>query len=89
MSVVCKETFVDEWKVIYGENIENHEATVIDTFVGKKTVMSTESEKYLGSWISCSGGNMKTITERKNKATGIMTRIMNILENVYFGGHFF
>ena len=46
-------------------------------------------DTYLGDVISCDGKNTKNIQSRISKGLGIITQIMNLLEMVNFGGHFF
>ena len=44
---------------------------------------------YLGEIISDDGKNTKNIKNRINKGQGIITKIMEMLENLTFGEHFF
>ena len=46
-------------------------------------------ETYLGEIISDDGKNTKNIKNRINKGYGIITKIMDMLENIIFGEHFF
>ena len=46
-------------------------------------------KKYLGVLISKDGKNMKNIKERVAKGTGIVKRIMTILDSIPLGKHYF
>ena len=48
-----------------------------------------EDEKYLGDIVSTDGKNLKNIKARIVKGKGIVIRILNILESVPFGKHYF
>lgn len=81
--------FVDGWNVFEEENIEKGEITTKDVFVGEIKVKETEEEKYLGSWIIGKGNNLRTIKDRARKSIGIITKIMNILDETCFGTFYF
>ena len=44
-----------------------------------------ENEKYLGDVISKDGRNVKNIKVRVNKGTGIVRKILTMLEGIPFG----
>ena len=48
-----------------------------------------ESEKYLGDIIFKDGRNLKNIQARVNKGTGIVRKILNMLEAIPFGKYHF
>ena len=48
-----------------------------------------KEDTYLGDVISVDGKNSKTISSRIGKGLGIITEIMNMLEKVSFGPHYF
>ena len=53
------------------------------------TVMeSVKDDMYLGDLISSDGKNRKNVEKRISKGLGIITQIMNLLENVSFGKHY-
>ena len=60
-----------------------------DIHLGKVEMEETEGEKYLGDIISNDGRNMKNIKARINKGTGIVKRILDILDSIPFGKLFF
>ena len=48
-----------------------------------------EDDVYLGDIISHDGSNKKNVNNRVSKGLGIISQIMNILETISFGEHFF
>ena len=55
---------------------------------GTKMSHVTE-DTYLGDVISCDGKNSKTVKSRIGKGLGKITEIMNMLENIPLGQHYF
>ena len=55
---------------------------------GTKMKQVTE-ETYLGDIISEDGRNTKNVKQRISKGLGIITKIMNMLESVTLGEHYF
>ena len=86
---LCKDLFVDEWKVEAIENENNGQVTQIETFVGKKKMVTKTEQLYLGDVISEDGKHDKNIKARENKSIGIISQIMQILESVLFGKYYF
>ena len=64
---LCKDLFVDEWKVEAIENENNGQVTQIETFVGKKKMVTRTEQLYLGDVTSEEGKHDKNIKARKNK----------------------
>ena len=56
---------------------------------GEVAMEEKDHEKYLGDIISNDGRNIKNIKARVNKGTGIVTRIMTLLEGIPFGKFYF
>ena len=83
------ELFVDGWKLqevqhhLTGEN-EYHE-----TFEGDQDIEELNHEKYLGQIISNDGSNVKNVTNRSNKGTGMVNTITSILNYVPGGKYHF
>ena len=83
------ELFVDGWKYqevqhhLTGEN-EYHE-----TFEGDQDIEELNHEKYLGQIISNDGSNVKNVTNRYNKGTGMVNTITSILNYVPGGKYHF
>ena len=53
------------------------------------TLNSTDTQRYLGDYLSSSGKNMKNIQKRKQKGFLIIEQIKKILQNGFFGKHHF
>ena len=86
---VCPDVFVDGWKVEEVTEVETNNTEMKDEFSGKIMMEEVPEEKYLGDILSCDGRNTKNIQSRISKGTGIITQIMCILEEVFFGKYFF
>ena len=79
----CQALSIDKWIEVETEN------DIEDKFVGDEIMEDSEDEKYLGDIISNDGRNIKNIKARVNKGTGIVTRIMNMLNGIPFGKYYF
>ena len=86
---VCPDVFVDGLKVEEVTEVETNNTEMKDEFSGKIMMEEVPEEKYLGDILSCDGRNIKNIQSRISKGTGIITQIMCILEEVFFGKYFF
>ena len=71
------------------EDKEQANINIEDCFTGEEVIDETDSEKYLGDIISNDGKNMKNIKARVNKGTGIVNKILTLLEGIPFGKYFF
>ena len=49
----------------------------------------SKSEKYLGDYISSTGGNKETIKHRVSIGNGVISKIKSMLENMSLGKHYF
>ena len=82
---VCPKLFVDGWEM---KEVTDLETKVIDIeFCGSNLMEEVGEEKYLGDIISQDGRNLKNIMARIVKGNGIITQIMCILDEVFFGKH--
>ena len=68
-------------------HIGNNHKNCLDLKVHGINMKNVESYTYLGDIISCDGKNSENIKSRVSRGLGIVTRIMNLLEEVSFGGH--
>ena len=80
---------VDKWIEVAVEDKEQANINLEDCFAGEEIIDETDSEKYLGDIISNDGKNMKNIKARVNKGTGIVNKILTLLEGIPFGEYFF
>ena len=58
------------------------EMKIKDIFEGESIIEEKEGETYLGNVTSVDGRKMKNIKTRTNKGTGVVNRIMTILQGV-------
>ena len=76
----CPDLKVDNWEVKLVDNFKTSEQAFEDLFVGEHIMEESETEKYLGDYISNTGSNLKNIEARKAKGVGIINQLMNKLE---------
>ena len=81
--------FVDGWKIREVIEVETESATLEDEYDGLVKIKEVRVVKYLGDVISQDAKNMKNILARKEKAMGVVTQIISILEEVCFGKYYF
>ena len=84
----CQDLFVDNWTEVAVE--ENTEPVKFkDIFEGENKIEEKESEKYLGDVLSVDGKNIRNIKTRVNKGTGVVNKIITVLEGIPFGKQYF
>ena len=66
---------------------KKHKLECAQLKVHDEIMETTETEKYLGDFVSNSGKIDKTIEDRKNKGYAMMSQIMAILEEIPLGRH--
>ena len=81
----CRNLVVDSWKELEILDEETGIQKMKDIFTGKEIMGEGNEEKYLGDVISNDGRNIKNIRSRVNKGTGIVNRIISILDAIPFG----
>ena len=86
---LCRDLFVGGWERDVVTDPVTGKVTQSEHFGGLEKMKVKSEQMYLGDIISNDGKHTKNIEHRKNKALGIMNQIMQILETVYFGKHFF
>ena len=80
---------MDSWTETAINNQETAEITIEDSYLGEENMVEVEEEKYLGDVISRDGKNIKNFKARVNKGTGIVNKIMNMLDGIPFGQFYF
>ena len=85
----CQPLFVDKWEETEVEDCENGRLRVEDSCDGEDLMENKNDEKYLGDVISKDGRNIKNIQSRVNKGTGIVRKILTMLDNIQFGKYHF
>ena len=86
---VCPALSIDKWKTKKVEALDNTNSSLEDVQAGYYLIEDSTDEKYLGDIISYDGKNDRNITERVKKGNGIIRQISSILEELYFGKHYF
>ena len=85
----CQTLSVDNWVEVVIEDEEQSDMKIKDCFTGKVDIEETDNEKYLGDIISKDGKNMKNVKARVSKGTGIVNKMMTMLEGIPFGKYYF
>ena len=81
----CPDLNVQNWEVKVVEDMFTGEKVIVDEEVGKHTMETSDTEKYLGDLISNDGRNTKNIKARQDKGQGIVDQICSILEGTVYG----
>ena len=85
----CQDLFLDKWTEIEIKEEESEETKYKDLYDGENIMEQKEEDRYLGDIISVDGKNIKNIRARVNKGTGIVHRIMTMLNGIPFGKQYF
>ena len=85
----CQDLFLDKWAEIEIKEEESEEIKHKDVYEGENIIEQKEEDRYLGDIISVDGRNIKNIRARVNKGTGIVHRIMTMLNGIPFGKQYF
>ena len=85
----CKKLLIDKWTEQVRFNIDKNEFELIDSFEGEECMEEKEEEKYLGVLLSHDGRNMKNVKAKVARGTGIVKRIITILDTIPLGKHYF
>ena len=85
----CQDLLIDNWKEVEMFNEVSGIDEIEDVCNDDLKMKETSSEKYLGDILSVDGKNVNNIKARVAKATGIISRILSILEGIPFGQYYF
>ena len=88
-SYKCTAMKVDEWKEVEVVNEETGIDEIKDICNDKYEMEEKEDEKYLGDLISVDGRNVKNMKARVAKGTGIISKILSILDGIPFGQYYY
>ena len=86
---LCKDVFVNGWKIEVGTDPETGNSVQSNVFTGRGKIDLKQEQLYLGDLISADGSNTKNVKLRRNKGIGVINQIMQILHSTYFGKYFF
>ena len=67
---ICRDLFVDGWKVDLIEDAETGDLQQKESFIGPQKMEEKKEQMYLGDVISADGKHLKNVKARKNKALG-------------------
>ena len=85
----CQPLYVDKWEEKEVEDCETGIIKIEDSCESEDVMEEKSEEKYLGDVISRDGRNIKNIQSRVNKGTGIVRKILTILDGIPFGKYHF
>ena len=86
---ICPDLYVDGWRLKTVSEVDTGNCSVEEEHAGMQEMEEVKSEKYLGDILASDGRNLKNITARKNRGIGIVNKIMEKLNDVCFGRHYF
>ena len=86
---ICKDLFVDGWKVETAADPESGNCIRKESYAGLEKMKVKTEHTYLGDIVSADGSHTKNILARKNKGQGVINQITSILESVFFGKYHF
>ena len=84
-----RQLYVDNWSVMYRDNMDTGEEELIETYEGLAPIEKVSEQKYLGFVLSALGDNMVNINAVKKKSIGIIRKIMNKLKNLNLMSYYF
>ena len=85
----CPDLRIDKWKLKKVDETKCGVKNLIDVEDGTYCLQNSQSEKYLGDFLSSSLNNMTNIIARRNKGTAAMNQIMSIINDICFGPFLF
>ena len=85
----CQALKIDDWKEVQFYNVETGIEEIQDICIDKQEIEDSCQEKYLGDIISVDGRNINNIKARVTKGTGIVSKILSILDGIPFGQYYF
>ena len=86
---LCKDLFLDDWKLKVERNDDTGEIAQAEYFGGVEKLTQKQEQKYLGDIVSADGKQNSNILARKNKGLGIINQIEQILDTVFYGKYHF
>ena len=86
---LCRDLFVDGWKIDVMTDATTGKVFQNETFSGPELMGEKDEQMYLVDIISSDGSHNKNGQARKNKGLGIINNIMQILQSMFFGKYYF
>ena len=85
----CHNLYLDKWTEKEVEDYKTKDIIIEDICEEEERMEDTEMEKYLGHVISRDGRNINNIKARVSKGTGIVHKILTMLDGIPFGMYYF
>ena len=85
----CPDLEINSWKIKNVKNIQTSCYEICDEVGDIVSLKSTESQKYLGDFLSSSGKNIVNLQKRKQKGYIIIDQVKKILQNGFYGKYHF
>ena len=85
----CQDLYLDKWSEKVTKDSDTKEIRIEDVCGDEEVMEEVCSEKYLGHIISNDGRNINNIKARVNKGTGIVKKILTMLDGIPFGNFYF
>ena len=78
----CQDLYLDKWAENVTKDSDTEEIKIEDVCGDEEVMEEVSSEKYLGHIISNDGRNISNIKAQINKGTGIMKKILTMLDEI-------
>ena len=85
----CPKVTINTWRVKNVKNIVTSKYEIADEMGDITELNEAESQRYLGDIVQSNGKNDENIRKRREKGFIIINQIKKILENGFFGKHYF
>ena len=86
---VCSENIIDTWDLRSDNESSSSILEMLDKEGDQKMLVEVTNEKYLGDVIMSTGSNSLNIQERMRRGFGAVNQIMQMLEELCLGRHYF
>ena len=86
---LCSNLSVGAWNVEVVNDTNSGRCSQAESFAGQEMMKVKEEQMYLGDIIASDGSHKKNIQARKNKGLGIINKIMQIMQSMFFGKYYF
>ena len=85
----CQELFLEKWSEKVTKDSNTKEIRIEDVCGDEDVMEEVNNEKYLGHVLSNDGRNISNIKARVNKGTGIVKKILTMLDGIPFENFYF
>ena len=85
----CQDLFLEKWTVKEIKDCTTGEIKTKDIWEDEEVMEEMKNDKYLGHIVSRDGRNIENIKSRVNKGTGIVNKIITMLDGIPFGKFYY